>query len=455
MLKTIYLFHGYAPMDGVSLAKKLQRMAKRGWHLAKYSYGYLRFEKGESIDAAYAVTYLPEANEYDPKRPEAQEVYIAMCEESGWELVTVYGSMHVFRHADPNAIPIETDEGLRLQMIERVTVPGYIKSELSLSILPLLPLLLFSAVFFSDPAALLANKLFLLAFTALIGSFIRGPLEVLWYYIWRKISRKRVINGAPCLPPYTRQRRIVSFFLKLPMCLLILYLLSAVRPRYMVWGILLMLGLFSGLLILLDTYLLKRSKEKHERDIYVKKYYLHTRFVLLLIVFAALRGLPLSNVTLELALHDVNIDTKAQLPVTLDALDLLDPAIEYTYTGQLNQTFLATHHSFTHAPAAYDYSQPQIEYSIYRIPFTPLHRISLDALDTHLHSLYNYGALDPAALQLDADSISYCTNHDKDRAFYLIAFGDHIIDLQLPAKLTMEQKTNIIRTLMTYAVREV
>ena len=426
-------------------------MAKHGWHLTDCRQGYIRFSKGEKINASFAVTYLPDANEYDPKRPEAQEVYIQMCEESGWELILAYGALHIFRHSDPNAIPVETDEALRLQMIERVST-----SDLSLP-LALTPLL-FTLLFFMwlYPIWVLANPIPLLVYTSILGISLCEPLETAWYYLWRSISRKRTRIGMPCLSPFTTVRRVIYFLLYLPYYIIIFLLLVSVRPAYALLILLPAMVAAFILLLKLDESLLQKAKQKYERDIFVRQHYWRTRTILFLLLFALFRfGDPLFGLTIALPETSIELHSKDALPVTLTDLKLHDPSITYDYRMETQKTFLAQHSNFVQQPTEGDADLPQISYSIDRIPFAPLRAFCFNRSKAGYADKANYRVLSPADLHLNADRLIYRTNHPNTFASYLVLFGDCILDLRVPVTLTDAQITETIQTLMTYCQKEV
>lgn len=454
MFKTKYLPNIFAPIDSTALEHCLKQQMKKGWVPDRITPNAIRFHRTDPKDAAFAVTYLPYANEYDPKMPFAQEVYIDMCSEEGWELLLIKGSMHVFMHDDPDAVPVETDEELKLRMLERATSPEYIKYQLALTIIPFPLLLLLSFFFISGPASFTAIGILVNVYSALICSFLRGPIEVIWYYIWRSKSRKKVHSGHKCHNPMTYLRLAIRVSLYLPTLSLILLVLSCIRPRYFIPLIAIAVSLFFWLITKAEYWLLKKAKEKHERDIFVEKHFKKMRYILLMPVFL-LPHLPFpiyDDISIVLPEIRTEFSSKEDFPATLDGYDILDNDIEYIYVGSIEETFLSRHESYSHEPKEYESSLPNLNYSVYKVTFAPLREMSFHALDRH-KEFEEHEVLDPTPF--GADRLIKWQTYNKNIIFYLSSVDDYIIYLNMPVKLSSDQRNEIIANLISYCKREV
>src|SRR5699024_7991850 len=75
--------------------------------------------RGKPAQVRYSVTYFPGASVFDPGPTEGQETYADYCRAAGWEFVSSYGPVQYFRSDLPDPVPIETDEGAKLEAIHR------------------------------------------------------------------------------------------------------------------------------------------------------------------------------------------------------------------------------------------------------------------------------------------------------------------------------------------------
>ncbi|MCT4782006.1 MULTISPECIES: DUF2812 domain-containing protein [Exiguobacterium] len=79
--------------------RKLEKMAKQGWHLEKFAPLGYSLVKGEPADVQYSLDY----------RTRPDEEYFEMFASSGWEHVTSTGDeIHIFK-GHPGARPIYSD----------------------------------------------------------------------------------------------------------------------------------------------------------------------------------------------------------------------------------------------------------------------------------------------------------------------------------------------------------
>lgn len=109
----------YQFSDGDAMARHVERMHRRGWHLEKVAAWGWTYRRGEPEDVHYAVTYFPAASVYDAVPTEDQMTYAEYCAAAGWEFVGSYGPMQYFRSREERPIPIETDEAAKLRAIHR------------------------------------------------------------------------------------------------------------------------------------------------------------------------------------------------------------------------------------------------------------------------------------------------------------------------------------------------
>lgn len=182
----------------------LSAMAAKGWRLEKAGNNFWKYRRAEPAQVRYAVTYSAGASQFNPGPTEGQESLAELCAAAGWEKVCDWFQMQIFSTEDPDAVPLETDEALRLQNIHRSLGKNFLLTNLILLLLGLFMSFAFLGTLFVKPLRVLENS----------ASLCSGPLFVLvtllelytlcHYYGWRRRSRRSIEEGGPCAPINTR-----------------------------------------------------------------------------------------------------------------------------------------------------------------------------------------------------------------------------------------------------------
>ena len=183
----------------------LPAMAAQGWRLEKAGNALWKYRRAEPASLRYAVTYNAGASQFNPGPTEGQESLEELCNAAGWTKVCDWFQMQIFSTEDPAAIPLETDEALRLQNIHRSMRKNFLPTNLFLLVIGLWmsSSLVYSLVsgnilrLFSSNAHLFSGTLFLLLVLA-------ESYTLLHYYRWRKQSRRSIEDGGTCVPINTR-----------------------------------------------------------------------------------------------------------------------------------------------------------------------------------------------------------------------------------------------------------
>ena len=105
--------------DWQGVERRLERQAAKGWRLEKIVSPFWYYRRAKPAQVRYAVTYLPNVGEATPRPdPEAQALD-AVCTAAGWEKICDWNGMQIFSNEQPDPLPLETDERLRLQAIHQ------------------------------------------------------------------------------------------------------------------------------------------------------------------------------------------------------------------------------------------------------------------------------------------------------------------------------------------------
>nr|WP_325216442.1 DUF2812 domain-containing protein [uncultured Oscillibacter sp.] len=191
--------------DYRGVEEHLSAMAAQGWRLEKAGNSRWKYRRAEPAQVRYAVTYNAGASQFNPGPTEGQKSLEELCAAAGWEKVSDWFQMQIFSTEDPAAVPLETDEALRLQNIHRSMRKNYLPTNIFLLVIGLWmsASLVYSLVsgnilrLFSSNAHLFSGSLFLLL-------VLLELYTLLHYYRWRKQSRRSIEDGGTCVPINTR-----------------------------------------------------------------------------------------------------------------------------------------------------------------------------------------------------------------------------------------------------------
>lgn len=196
----------YQPNDIAAMEAHLEKMARRGWQLEGMNNWGWRFRRAEPAETRYTVTCFPDASVYDSAPTLGQETYADFCRAAGWEFVSAYGPMQIFRALRPDAAPIETDEGEKLRAVHRsicrTWLPGY---GLLLAVW-LLNILIRLPEIFRRPLEFLSSNQQMASFALMVGLVAYLAVFMLDYLVWYLRSRRAVAEGGACKAPHTRGR---------------------------------------------------------------------------------------------------------------------------------------------------------------------------------------------------------------------------------------------------------
>ena len=191
--------------DYRGVEEHLSAMAARGWRLEKAGNSLWKYRRAKPASLRYAVTYNAGASQFNPGPTEGQESLEELCAAAGWEKVSDWAQAQIFSTGDPSAVPLETDEALRLENIHRSMRKNFLPANIALLAIGLLMAssLVYSLVSghvlrrFASNAHLLSGTMFL--FVALLEAY-----TLFHYYGWRRRSRRSIEESGSCFPINTR-----------------------------------------------------------------------------------------------------------------------------------------------------------------------------------------------------------------------------------------------------------
>ena len=84
MLRTKRRMEFFAFYDDQGIARHLERMARKGWLIERINNYFWTYRKIEPQRLRFAVTYFPEASDFNPGPTENQQTFQEYCESAGW-----------------------------------------------------------------------------------------------------------------------------------------------------------------------------------------------------------------------------------------------------------------------------------------------------------------------------------------------------------------------------------
>ncbi len=429
----------YGFYDYTGMACHFEAMAQKGWVLDKMGNFLWRFRKEEPRRLKFAITYFPEVTGFEPGRLTGNAHMRELCEQAGWVLAADPGKFQVYYNEDPDAVELETDPEVRLEVIDAAMRKTILPSYLILIGLSLLQI--FSQLprlnsggspFHGGLVDYISGTgwMMLPTWTALLLIYLS---EVARYSLWRRRAQKRAEDGL--MTPSPGSRWVQS---------LALLLLAAIVLSWLVtwqWWIGLLLV---GMLALLALYyglvgLLKRLNvpETWNRIGSAVIYALLATALMLTVVKVVVDGQRQSD-RQDLPTYQYNGRTETYssdpIPLTLQELGYTMDAYHSTWSDT-RQTPLAVRTLYIHSPSRFQQELPGLKYLVADIRLPLLWEACVkDFLAEGCQTV------DPTLWGADrAWRVENARGYDDSHQTWVLTRGRRLVYAQLPANLTAEQ----------------
>lgn len=206
---TKYKFQFFSMFDYKSIEDYLTSMAAKGWRIERIGAFLWKFKREKPSNKKFSVVFSNSISEFEPITSENQKLLEELCIKKGWEKEIKWKQMQIFC-ADQRAVPLVTDEAVRLESIHRSMKKTFLPSWIMALFATLM-------VAFSNGMKYFGNSPYkdeLTAWTFLIGlygAFIAG-IALLGYLLWLKASRRKISQGGTCISG-AWHRRLLSILL--------------------------------------------------------------------------------------------------------------------------------------------------------------------------------------------------------------------------------------------------
>ena len=170
--------------DHTGMEKRLEEMAEKGWLLTKITNTFWVYKRIDPVKLHFAVTYYPNASDFDPEPLEEEMIYRDYGEYAGWKFVTSSAQMQIFCNAEENPIPMETDPFTSVNVIHRTVKKAFLPTHFILLGISILQAMLFISTLLGDPIRLLSSATQLTTGFLWFLIFLLSMVELIGYYRW-------------------------------------------------------------------------------------------------------------------------------------------------------------------------------------------------------------------------------------------------------------------------------
>ena len=208
-MKYTYRFPLFRAMEADAVERYLKRMAAKGLQLESAGTFLWKFRRTKPAALTYAVTYFPEASAYGgPMTPEQQEL-ADYCAAAGWTYVTQWQRMQIYATDLQDPVPLETDEALKLDLIQAV-FRKHLRPTLLIMVVLLCVLALYCRLYALFPSTFRTHLIFPAGLVSAAALFLILIGDLLTWRIWLRRARKEVERGYACPPSLFLSYRILS-----------------------------------------------------------------------------------------------------------------------------------------------------------------------------------------------------------------------------------------------------
>lgn len=188
-------WHPVSLYDYTSAEKYLEKRASEGWQLEKIGNFSWLFRKSEPKNMRFAVTFIDPDVSPDREREEELSDY---CMAAGWRKVAQWGNsqMQIFATENPQAVPLETDESVRLQSIWEIISQNLLSPFGALAVVWIALALLNIYGLISHPDMRTPDKWLNVSLQLYIVAMLLGRNAA--YVLWHRKSLRQIEEGGDC-----------------------------------------------------------------------------------------------------------------------------------------------------------------------------------------------------------------------------------------------------------------
>ena len=185
----------YAFYDQTAMQNHFEKMALEGWLIEKINAYFLQFRRIEPQKLHIAVTYFPDASEFDPAPSDKQRMMEDFAAKDGWKLLLRWGQMQVFCNDAKEPTPIETDPVTQVETIYRAMKKNLLPTHSLMLALAIYQLIFNGYRMISDPVDFLSTTYLLASLPVWLLIFLAEINEILSCFGWHRKAKPAAENG--------------------------------------------------------------------------------------------------------------------------------------------------------------------------------------------------------------------------------------------------------------------
>jgi len=180
--------------DNLEIIKKeLEDLAASGWMLDRKDGNVFIFRKAEKKIINFAVEIFDKASDFDTFPNKYNMEYIEYCEKAGWHYICSSGKIQFFVSEDLNLIPIETDDGMKFDVICKMSRRTILMTSVLLPIIGFINLLMNFTFYWNSIDLSFTNFSIVVLW---IGIILAGIINTIRWFVWKKKCKRSVDIGA-------------------------------------------------------------------------------------------------------------------------------------------------------------------------------------------------------------------------------------------------------------------
>ncbi len=442
MREVKYRAETFSFYDHTGIVRHLERMALKGWLLESRNSLFWKYRHTEPGKVHFAVTYFPNASEFDPEPSEKQQTFFAFCERAGWKHVVSFAQMQIFMNEQENPVPIETDALVQVQNIHQAMKKNFMVSQILLLFIGVLQLVLFTYRLHSDPIGVLASN------TNLFTGFCWGLVillclvELVSYFKWYHRAKTVAEQDGRFMETHGHQRlQLISIYIVFG-GLLLWFLSIAGTQEGVIGGISLLYVSAVMLLVLLIKNGLKKLKIPTgiNRTVTIASSFILSFSLMGVVVWLSLgmaRNGWLEREPAETYVHKGRTRNvyKDELPLTIeDMIDGIDKS-KYSYEMREEESFLLAQYEGTQRGKLGEGTLPDLKYTITKVKLQMLYEVCLNHLvekytdEEEIPEIQRDHLEELDASVWGADAVWQRYSGDIPMHWYLMCIEDKIVEI--------------------------
>lgn len=185
----------YAFYDQNAMQNHFEKMASEGWLIEKINSYFYQFRHIEPQKLHIAITYFPDASDFDPGPSDKQQMLEDFAAKDGWTLLTRWGQMQVFYNSAEEPTPIDTDPVTQVETIYRSMKKNLLPAHLMMLALAIYQLVFNGYRLFTETVDFLSTPYLLAALPVWLLILLAEINEIIVCFRWHQKAKPAAENG--------------------------------------------------------------------------------------------------------------------------------------------------------------------------------------------------------------------------------------------------------------------